>query len=184
MINGQLKLFDLPRFTSAGLKINFKKGIDLSDVDLDTPEQNLHIKKGKYIIYPTGETHPYGNKIKSLSGTDFPFIVAHHDRKTTVLKPYFVSSMEYPRVTLQTIEGNTFHILFHKLVGRSFFNLPDNLTWKEAERLWVFHHNDGRKWDYRIKNLKLTTQKKNLEHLKGRMKEETLLKQAKLKGLF
>ena len=184
MIKGQLNLFEGPRLTSTGLKINFEKGIDLSEVDLNTPEQNLLIKKGKYIIHPTGETHPFGNKIKSLSGTDFPFIIAHHDRKTNILKPYLVSSMEYPRITLQTIEGKSFHILFHKLVGRSFFKPPENMTWKEAERLWVFHHHDGRKWDYRIKNLKLTTQKINLGITKKKMDEETLLKQAELKGLF
>ena len=184
MINGQLSLFELPRLTSAGLKINFKKGVDLSGVDLSTPEQTIVIKKGRYTIYPTGETHPYGDRIKSLSGTDFPFIIAKHDRKTNILKPFFVPSMEYPRVTLFTIEGKTFHILFHKLIGRSFFKPPAKLTWKEAERLWVFHHNDGRKWDYRIKNLILTTQKNNLAHTKGRMKEEVFLKQAKLKGLF
>ena len=58
------------------------------------------------------------------------------------------------------------------------------MTWKEAERLWVFHHHDGRKWDYRIKNLELTTQKINLGIIKEKMDEETLLKQAELKGLF
>ena len=63
MIKGQLSLFEPPRLTSTGLKINFKKGIDLSEVDLNTPEQNLLIKKGKYIIHPTGETHPLGIKL-------------------------------------------------------------------------------------------------------------------------
>jgi len=184
LINGQLSLFEPPRLTSTGLKINFEKGIDLSEVDLNTPEQDLLIKKGKYIVHSTGETHPLGNKIKSLSGTDFPFIIAHHDHKTSILKPYFVSSMEYPRITLQTIEGKSFHILFHKLVGRSFFKPPENMTWKEAERRWVFHHHDGRKWDYRIKNLTLTTQKINLGIIKKKMDEKTLLKQAQLKGLF
>ena len=184
MINGQLSLFEPPRLTSTGLKINFEKGIDLSEVDLNTPEQNLLIKKGKYIIHPSGETHPLGDKIKSLSGTDFPFIIAHHNHKTNILKPYFVSSMEYPRITLQTIEGKSFHILFHKLVGRSFFKPPENMTWKDVDRFWVFHHDDGRTWDYRIKNLFLKTQKENMELRAERMNNETFLKQAELKGLF
>ena len=184
MIKEQLSLWKLPRFTLAGLKINPKKGVDLSEINLSTPEQDIQVKKGRYIMYPTGETHPYGDKIKTLSGTDFPFIISHQNSKTAILKPYFVPSMEYPRIALQTIEGKPFQVLFHKLVGKSFFKPPENMTWKQAERIWVFHHDNGKKWDYRIKNLILTTQSQNLKLKSEPMAEETFLKQAELKGFF
>ena len=184
MIGEQLNLLESPQLTSAGILVDFAKGIDLSQVDLRTQEQDLKVEKGKYIIYPTGETHPYGDRIKSLSGTDFPYIIGHYNNKTSILKPYLVPSIDYPRVTLKTIEGKPFHILFHRLVGRSFFKPPENMTWKDADRFWVFHHDDGRTWDYRIKNLFLKTQKENMELRAERMNNETFLKQAELKGLF
>jgi len=184
LITKQLTLLESPQLTSAGEMINLNKGVDLSTVDLRTQEQDITVEKGKYIIYPTGETHPYGDRIKSLSGTDFPYIIGHYNNKTSIVKPYFVPSIDYPRITLKTIEGRNFHILFHRLVGRSFFKPPPNMTWKEADRFWVFHHDDGRKWDYRIKNLFLKTQKENLAVKSSKMENETFLKQAELKGLF
>ena len=50
MIGEQLNLLESPQLTSAGILIDFAKGVDLSQVDLRTQEQDIKVEKGKYII--------------------------------------------------------------------------------------------------------------------------------------
>jgi len=87
VIREQPSLFKTHSFTVAGKLINIKKGIDLSTIDLNTKERKVKIEPNRFILYPTGETHPYGDKIPSLKGTDFPFILSHSKRGTKILKP-------------------------------------------------------------------------------------------------
>jgi len=195
MIREQPSLFKTQSFTLAGKLINIKKGVDLSTIDLNTKERKVKITPNRFILYPTGETHPYGDKIPSLKGNDFPFIVSHTKRGTKILKPMIRPFWDYPIMCIpQSSEhkgkkGEQLNVmvLFHKLVGRAFFKLPDNLTWDIVDRLWVFHHEDGKKWDYRVKNLRLVTQKINQEKKEKNLKKlsrEQILQQAEIRGLF
>jgi hypothetical protein len=195
MTREQLNLFETQNFTRAGKLINDERGVDLSTINLNTKERKVKITPNRFIIYPTGETHPYGDKIPSLKGNDFPFIVSHTKRGTKILKPMIRPFWDYPIMCIpQSSEhkgrkGEQLNVmvLFHKLVGRAFFELPDNLTWDMVDRLWVFHHQDGKKWDYRLKNLQLVSQKTNQEKNSKNSKKlsrEEILQQAKIRGLF
>ena len=195
MIREQPSLFKTQSFTLAGKLINVKKGVDLSTIDLNTKERKVKITPNRFIIYPTGETHPYGDKIPSLKGNDFPFIVSHTKKGTKILKPMIRPFWDYPIMCLPQAneqkgkkgEQLNVMILFHKLVGRTFFKLPNDLTWDIVDRLWVFHHEDRKKWNYRVKNLRLVSQKTNQEKKKKNLKKlsrEEILQQAKIRGLF
>jgi len=195
MIRDQLSLFKTQSITLAGELIDIKKGVDLSTINLNTKERKVKITPNRFILYPTGETHPYGDKIPSLKGNDFPFIVSHTKRGTKILKPMIRPFWDYPIMCLPQAneqkgkkgEQLNVMILFHKLVGRAFFKLPADLTWDIADRLWVFHHQDGKKWDYRVKNLKLVSQKINQEKKEknlNKLSREQILQQAEIRGLF
>jgi len=187
MISEQLGLFETQSFTLAGKLINIEKGVDLSTIDLNTKERKVKIEPNRFIIYPTGETHPYGDKIPSLKGNDFPFITSTtgiRNKRTKILKPMIRPNWDYPIICLPQEDDLRVNIVYHKLVGRAFFKLPDNLTWEAADRMWVFHHKNGKKWDYRVNNLELTTQKINRQSSGKKLSNEQILKQAEIRGLF
>ena len=184
----QLNFFETPAITSTGVIINENKGVDLADLYFGTKERpNFCFAKGTYTIYPTGETHPLGHREKSLSGNYFPFIVSKKGNVKKILKPMCRPAFEYPIIHLlgnpEICAERDVMILFHKIVGRAFFKLPNGLHWKTADRKWVFHHKDSRTWDYRLSNLDLITQKENCKGRK-KMDDETAFEQAKIKGLF
>ena len=144
----------------------------------------LSFGKNKYVIYPSGETHPFGYKVESLSGNKFPFIVSTFGDRKSIKKPMCRPAFDYPIITLKAGERNV-NLVFHKIVGRAFFKLPQSLSWKEkgVNRKWIFHHKNKKKWDYRLSNLELITQKENSKG-RERMEDELVLEQAKTKGLF
>ncbi len=96
----QPSLFETQSFTLAGKLINIEKGVDLSTIDLNTKERKVKIEPNRFILYPTGETHPYGDKVPSLKGTDFPFILSHRKKGTKILKPMIRPFWDYPIMCL------------------------------------------------------------------------------------
>ena len=181
----QMNLFETPSLTKAGVIIEKNKGGDLSEIYFGTPERpDLSFEKNKYVIYPSGETHPFGYKVESLSGNKFPFIVSTFGDRKSIKKPMCRPAFDYPIITLKAGERNV-NLVFHKIVGRAFFKLPQSLSWKEkgVNRKWIFHHKNKKKWDYRLSNLELITQKENSKG-RERMEDELVLEQAKTKGLF
>ena len=181
----QMNLFETPSLTKAGVIIEKNKGVDLSEIYFGTPERpDLSFEKNKYVIYPSGETHPFGYKVESLSGNKFPFIVSTFGDRKSIKKPMCRPAFDYPIITLKAGERNV-NLVFHKIVGRAFFKLPQSLSWKEkgVNRKWIFHQKNKKKWDYRLSNLELITQKENSKG-RERMEDELVLEQAKTKGLF
>ena len=180
-----MSFFKTEASTKAGVIIDENKGVDLSEIYFGTPERpNLAFEKNKYIIYPSGETHPLGDKAESLSGNEFPFIVSIIGNKKTIKKPICRQAFDYPIITLKA-GANSVNLVFHKIVGRSFLKLPQGLSWKDkgVNRKWIFHHINKKKWDYRLLNLGLITQKENCKD-REKMDDELVLEQAKTKGLF
>ena len=180
-----MNLFETPSLTKAGVIIEKNKCVDLSEIYFGTPERpDLSFEKNKYVIYPSGETHPFGYKVESLSGNKFPFIVSTFGDRKSIKKPMCRPAFDYPIITLKAGERNV-NLVFHKIVGRAFFKLPQSLSWKEkgVNRKWIFHHKNKKKWDYRLSNLELITQKENSKG-RERMEDELVLEQAKTKGLF
>jgi|TARA_R100001079_G_C4383917_1_gene124298 hypothetical protein len=181
----QMNLFETQALTKAGVIIEKNKGVDLSEIYFGTPERpDLSFEKNKYIIYPSGETHPFGHKIKSLSGDKFPFIVSTFGDRKSIKKPICRQAFDYPIITLKAGEKSV-NLVFHKIVGRAFLKLPQGLSWKDKgiNRKWIFHHKNKKKWDYRLYNLELITQKENCKD-REKMDDELVLEQAKTKGLF
>ena len=181
----QMNLFETLSLTKAGVVIEKNTGVDLSEIYFGTPERpDLSFEKNKYVIYPSGETHPFGYKVESLSGNKFPFIVSTFGDRKSIKKPMCRPAFDYPIITLKAGERNV-NLVFHKIVGRAFFKLPQSLSWKDkgVNRKWIFHHKNKKKWDYRLSNLELITQKENSKG-RERMEDELVLEQAKTKGLF
>ena len=181
----QMNLFETLSLTKAGVVIEKNTGVDLSEIYFGTPERpDLSFEKNKYVIYPSGETHPFGYKVESLSGNKFPFIVSTFGDRKSIKKPMCRPAFDYPIITLKAGERNV-NLVFHKIVGRAFFKLPQSLSWKDkgVNRKWIFHHKNKKKWDYRLSNQEIITQKENSKG-RERMEDELVLEQAKTKGLF
>ncbi len=181
----QINLCETTSLTKACVMIEKNKGVDLSEIYFGTPERpDLSFEKNKYVIYPSGETHPFGYKVESLSVNKFPFIVSTFGDRKSIKKPMCRPAFDYPIITLKAGERNV-NLVFHKIVGRAFFKLPQSLSWKDkgVNRKWIFHHKNKKKWDNRLSNLELIPQKENSKSTE-RMEDELVLEQAKTKGLF